>query len=252
MTAAFRWVGALLFLASLGYFLFAYLMQFGVPVRGGDTASAVTSNVMLFTVFAIHHSVFARERVRAVVSRLVPHELERSLYVWIASLLFLLVCAWWRPVNGVAWRADGALLWLLRLLQAAGLWLAVGSASILDVWELAGIRRPEGLPLPMSDDSKSAAGALRPSGGTSTRPAGVEFKTSGPYGWVRHPIYLGWFLFVFAASPMTMTRLVFAIASGVYLLVAIPFEERSMRASAQSAYDRYRAQVPWRLVPGIY
>jgi len=82
--------------------------------------------------------------------------------------------------------------------------------------------------------------------------SGSEFKTTGPYGWVRHPIYTGWFLMVFAASPMTMTRLVFAVVSGAYLLIAIPFEERSMRGSGAGAYERYMAQVRWRLVPGVY
>jgi protein-S-isoprenylcysteine O-methyltransferase Ste14 len=57
---------------------------------------------------------------------------------------------------------------------------------------------------------------------------------------------------VFAASPMTMTRLVFAVVSCAYLIVAIPLEERSMINAEASAYEKYRRQVPWRLVPRIY
>lgn len=239
----FSWAGALLFVLSLAYFLFAYLTRFGAVAAGGAGTSVITWNVMLFTVFALHHSIFARERVRRWVLHLVPPELERPLYVWIASVLFVLVCAWWRPVAGVAWRADGALLWVLRVLQAAGLWLSVRSAGVLDIWELAGLR-PQG-----SGPSLRPQTALGP----EARALGpTEFRTTGPYGWVRHPIYSGWFLFVFAASPMTMTRLVFAIVSCVYLLIAIPFEERSMRAASQDAYDRYRAQVRWRLLPRVF
>ena len=63
----------------------------------------------------------------------------------------------------------------------------------------------------------------------------AEFKTAGPYGWVRHPIYAGWFLFVWGASTMTMTRLTFAIVSCLYLLIAIPIEERTMRSQAGDA-----------------
>jgi protein-S-isoprenylcysteine O-methyltransferase Ste14 len=145
-------------------------------------------------------------------------------------LLFLLVCAWWRPVAGVAWSADGFVVWPLRGVQAAALWLTLRSAALLDIRELAGLR-PQ---------------APGPSLGPS------EFTTTGPYGWVRHPIYASWFPLVFAASPMTMTRLVFAIVSGVYLLIAIPFEERAMRAASGGAYDRYMAAVRWRLLPGVY
>ena len=80
----------------------------------------------------------------------------------------------------------------------------------------------------------------------------MEFKTDGPYGWVRHPIYLGWILLVFAVGTMTMTRLVFAVISSAYIVIAIPFEERTLRAHSGGAYDDYIRRVPWRLVPRIY
>lgn len=226
----FTWLGATVFLISLAYFLRSYVATFGVPAAGSARAPAVAWNVTLFTLFALHHSVFAREPLRLWVARLVPAPLERSVYVWIASLMLIAVCALWRPVPGVAWDADGIVLWGLRLLQAAGVLLTLGSAVILDIRELAGVatRTPVG------------------------QPSDVEFRTTGPYGWVRHPIYTGWFLIVFAAAPMTMTRFVFAVVSCVYLLIAIPLEERSMRAAASGTYARYVAQVRWRLLPGVY
>ena len=222
----FAWVGTALFFVSLTYFIFSYVTTFGVPAAGGDRMPAVAWNVTLFTLFAVHHSVFARERVRRWVARAVPAPLERSCYVWIASVIFIAVCALWRPVPGVAWDTEGMLPWALRLLQATGVWLTLRSAAILDIRELAGV--------------------------TQRVTGSAEFKTTGPYGWVRHPIYTGWFLVVFAASPMTMTRLVFAVVSCAYLLVAIPFEERSVRASSAGAYERYMVRVRWRLVPGVY
>ena len=79
-----------------------------------------------------------------------------------------------------------------------------------------------------------------------------EFDRQGPYGWVRHPIYSGWFLIVFSVTPMTTTRLVFAVVSCVYVLAAIPFEERSLLAASRGAYERYRRQVRWKLLPGVY
>ena len=68
---------------------------------------------------------------------------------------------------------------------------------------------------------------------------------------MRHPIYLGWILLVFGVGTMTMTRLVFAAVSTVYLLIAIPFEERTLRAHS-GAYDDYIRRVPWKLIPRIY
>ena len=44
---------------------------------------------LLFTIFALHHSMMARTGAKAWLTRQVPPELERSLYVWISSVLFL-------------------------------------------------------------------------------------------------------------------------------------------------------------------
>ena len=51
---------------------------------------------------------------------------------------------------------------------------------------------------------------------------------------------------------MTMTRLVFAVVSSVYILIAIPFEERTLRAHSAGRYDDYSRRVPWKLIPRIY
>jgi protein-S-isoprenylcysteine O-methyltransferase Ste14 len=74
----------------------------------------------------------------------------------------------------------------------------------------------------------------------------------GPYTWVRHPIYLGWVLLVFGAPAMTTGRLCFATVSTLYLIVAIPLEERSLTGEFGAAYARYRRQVRWRLIPGVW
>jgi methanethiol S-methyltransferase len=239
----FRAAGALLFVVSLAYFFIVYLTSFGVVTSDRDTASAITWNVTIFTLFAVHHSIFARTGIRRWVAQTVPAELERSVYVWIASLLFIAVCAWWRPVAGLAWQTTGSGSWVSWAVQTAGVWLTLRSAIALDFLELAGVRRPEGFRVPDPRES-TAAGGLQASE--------MEFKTTGPYGWVRHPIYAGWFLFVWGASTMTTTRLTFAIVSCLYLLIAIPIEERTMRSQAGDAYGRYMARVRWRLLPGVY
>ena len=130
------WGGAVVFVLALVYFLIAYTTTYGVPAPGGGSGTAVTWNVVLFVLFASHHSVFARDTARAWIARRVPRGLERSVYVWIASLLFIAVCALWRPVPGVAWQADGAFLWVLRILQAAAVWLTLRCRKVREAQEL--------------------------------------------------------------------------------------------------------------------
>ena len=225
---AFAWAGAVLFAAALAYFLFSYSVTFGEIASGGVTARATGIDVALFTAFALHHSVFARLPVRAFVGRTVPSQLERSAYVWVASLMLIAVCFYWQPIPGVLWQLTSPWTWLTRGVQVVGVWLTLRSAAVIDAFELAGVRQVSNPQSPTP-----------------------EFKTDGPYGWVRHPIYLGWIVVVFSVGTMTMTRLVFATISSVYLLVAIPFEERTLLAQSPG-YRDYMRRVPRKLIPKIY
>jgi len=94
----FAWAGAALFVASLGYFLYTYAVTFAEIGSGGMAPGAVAADVALFSAFALHHSVFARLGVRAWVSRHLSAKLERSAYVWVASLMLIAVCGLWRPI----------------------------------------------------------------------------------------------------------------------------------------------------------
>jgi protein-S-isoprenylcysteine O-methyltransferase Ste14 len=226
-------MGAGLFVLSLSYFVYTYWMAFGTQTVGPLRPALVVWNILLFSAFALHHSVFARDRVRQVVTR-VFGPLERSFYVWVASLLFIAVCKLWQPLAGTVWEFGGVVSLALVFLQIGGITLSVVSAAAIDIWDLAGVRQ--------LNSQRSIPKAQ----------AELEFKAVGPYGLVRHPIYLGWFLIVFAVGTMTMTRFVFAVVSCAYILVAIPFEERSLRRSSNGAYDRYMKRVPRKLVPGVY
>ena len=72
-----------------------------------------------------------------------------------------------------------------------------------------------------------------------------------PFTLVRHPIYLGWALTVLAAPTMTVDRLWWALVSTAYLVIATPWEERSLSAAAGPPYQAYCRRVRWRMVPGL-
>ena len=224
------WLGGTLFVASLASFAFVYAIVLGrpAPVNAGSTWLAVTVNVAMFTVFAVHHSAMARSGAKARITEVIPPPLERSVYVWIASALFLGVVWMWIPVPGTAWELAGGWQWLGRAAQLVGLWLIARATGVLDPLELAGIRQLQG----------------------RARPA--EFKAAGPFGLVRHPIYLGWMLMVFGAPAMTMSRFVMAVVSSAYLVIAIPWEERSLLESFGDRYRNYQRRVRWRLVPFVW
>ena len=229
-TRAFSLTGAALAGASLAWCGYRFATAFGVPASGPLRAADVGWNAALLAAFALHHSALARLPLRRwVAARLTP-PIERSLYVWTASLLLAGVVTWWRPLPGVVWTASSPLSWGLAGLQAAGMGLAAWSAALGGGLELVGLR-----PSPPQADG-----------------AGGPFTTRGPYGRVRHPLYAGALLLLLAATPMTTTRLVLAGLLTAYVLAAIPLEERSLRATAPDAWDAYARRVRYRLIPGVF
>jgi protein-S-isoprenylcysteine O-methyltransferase Ste14 len=224
--------GLVFFIDALLYSAYRYTFVFGREQPGAVATRAIAIDVVLFSIFALHHSLFARDMFRKRLTRMVG-ALERSTYVWVASALYVAVCAWWQPVAGTVWRIDSpALRWLLHAAQLLGVLVVLRSALQIDLLELSGVQQVRRI-------RKDADPAF-------------EFKATGPYGWVRHPIYSGWFLMVFAVPDMTTTRFVFAVTSSLYLLIAIPFEERSLRRSSSGAYDRYMREVRWKLLPHVF
>ena len=110
------------------------------------------------------------------------------------------------------------------LVQLGGVWFIAASTRAIDALELAGIRA------------------------SST----ASLQVGGPYRLVRHPLYLGWVMAVFGAPHMTGDRLVFAIVSSLYLVAAVPWEERSLEQFFGESYRHYKQRVRWRMLPFVY
>ena len=227
------WSGAGVFVVSLLWFLYCYTVRFHAGLSNARVIAPVTHDVLLFSVFAIHHSAFARRGLKQWIQRIAPPELERSLYTWVASVLFILVCTWWAPLPGVLYRLTGGWVILAYTVQAVSVVLTIRSSAALGMLDLAGVT-----PL------------LRARRGKAARH--VPLETRGLYAFVRHPLYFAWALFVFATPSMTATRALFAVVSTAYLAMAIPWEERGLTVAFGSDYEAYRRRVRWRMIPGLY
>jgi protein-S-isoprenylcysteine O-methyltransferase Ste14 len=221
----FVWCGGALFVAALALTAWLYALPFGVA-RPPTGWASVAFDALLLAVFALHHSLFARETLKRAVASVVPERLTRPLYVWIASCLLIIVCLLWQPIGGTIYAIDGASSWALGAVQLTGIWLIVRATGAIDPLELAGIR--------------------------NTKASDEDLQWHGVYALVRHPIYLGWVLIVFGTARMTGDRLVFAALTTTYLIVAMPWEERSLERQFGAAYQRYKEHVRWRLIPYVY
>jgi len=132
----------------------------------------------------------------------------------------------WQPIGGVVWNVEQPVLrMVLYGVFALGFAIVLISTFLINHFDLFGLRQVY----------------LYLLGKEYTQ---LRFGTPLLYRHIRHPLYLGW-LFAFWATPtMTIAHFVFAIATTVYIFMAIQFEEKDLLDTFGDDYARYRESVP--------
>jgi methanethiol S-methyltransferase len=200
---------------------------------GGDLPGALAVDLVLLSIFAVQHSVMARQGFKAVWARIVPRSVERSTYVLISSLLLGLICWKWQAIPAVVWDVSSPVFRSLLLAMFAVGWLGVLLSSfIINHFDLFGLRQVY----------------LRLRGLEYTP---LSFRERAFYRFVRHPLYLGFVIAFWATPHMSLGHLVFSIATTGYIFVGIFFEERDLMKHHAVEYGAYRARVPMLLPTGV-
>jgi methanethiol S-methyltransferase len=213
------------FLYAIGFVGNLWVPKSMDSVREVPFATAALIDVALLGLFAVQHSLMARPAFKRWWTRIVPPATERSTYVLFSSLALIALFAWWQPLGGPVWNVTSpfgqAVLYGTYALGWAVLLLAT---FLINHFDLFGLRQVwlELLGRPYSQ---------------------LTFGTPFLYRYVRHPIYVGWFLIFWATPTMTVTHLLFALATSAYMLVAIQLEERDL-IDAHPEYEDYRRRVP--------
>ena len=198
-------------------------------VREVPFLTALLTDLGLLGLFAIQHSVMARPGFKRWWTGIVPAAAERSTYVLFSSLALILLFAYWQPLGGTVWAVTSQPGQAVLYAAFAFGWLLVLiSTFLINHFDLFGLRQVW----------------LQLLGKPYTQ---LKFGTPLFYRYVRHPLYVGWFFAFWATPTMTVTHLVFAIATTAYILIAIQLEERDLVA-AHPEYESYRRRVPM-LVP---
>jgi methanethiol S-methyltransferase len=227
-------VAYLLFFAAILYGI-GFVGDLWVP-KGIDDGpvtpitTAIVINVALLLLFAVQHNVMARPWFKEWWARFVPLPIERSTFVAAASLILLLLYWQWRPMPAVVWHIDNpAVRGILWVFYFAGWGIVLFSSFVIDHFELFGL--------------KQVWSYFR-----GREHVSATFSERSIYRWVRHPLMLGFILAFWSAPTMSQGRLLFAVVTTLWILVAIQIEERDLIAFLGEPYRRYRDRTPM-LIP---
>jgi protein-S-isoprenylcysteine O-methyltransferase Ste14 len=229
--------GLVTYIFFLGIFLYAigFVGNILVPKSIDSEVTdplgiAILINALVLGLFAIQHTIMARPAFKAKLTKIIPKAAERSTFVLITNIIFVLIFWQWRPLGGTVWHLDSALgSAILHGLFWLGWSIVLVSTFLIDHFDLFGLRQVTFYLL------KKDYYAPR-------------FQEKSLYKIVRHPIMLGFLIAFWATPTMSMGRLFFAVLCTGYILVGLTFEERDLIKHHGELYLQYARRVP-KLIP---
>ncbi len=235
---SFLLYGVICYLIFFLTFLYAigFIGNLFVPVSiDGEATTPFTTalivNLLLLSLFAVQHSVMARPGFKRAWTKIISPVIERSTYVLLSSLALIVLFRYWQPMGGSVWSVSNPTAQIvLYCLFAFGWALVLVATFLINHFDLFGLRQ---VWLYFQDKEYTP----------------LKFGTPWLYKIVRHPLYVGWFFAFWATPEMTVTHLLFAVVTTVYIIIATQFEERDLQ-NALPEYTHYRKQVPM-FIPGF-
>jgi len=186
---------------------------------------AILVNLAVMALFAVQHSVMARNRFKHWWTQFIPMSVERGTYVLCSSLTLMVLFWQWRPMPALIWNIqEPEMAVVIATLSLVG-WVIVFTSTFLNNhFELPGLHQV----------------VNKPTG--REKPAPV-FRTPLFNRFVRHPIHLGFIIAFWATPTMSAGHLLFAALATAYILVGIMLEERDLARMSGDEFRRYRERV---------
>lgn len=191
----------------------------------GGTSFALLIDILLLSLFAVQHSVMARQGFKKMWTKIIPKSIERSTYVLFASIALIILFYFWRPISGQIWSIGNSFFaGMLNLLFFVGFFIVLLTTFLINHFNLFGLQQ---VYRNLKKQEQVYPKFVRP----------LYYKV------VRHPLYFGFLIAFWATPDMTVGHLLFSLATTGYILVAMQLEERDLIRFHGDKYIRYQQEV---------
>jgi protein-S-isoprenylcysteine O-methyltransferase Ste14 len=186
-------------------------------------------DVALSLLFFLQHSGMIRKPFRAWLARFIDPKYRAAIYGVTSGIALTAVVLLWQPSREPLLVLTGLPLHLSRGLALAAFSFFVWGGRSLRPFDPLGL-----VPLVahLRDKPEQVA----------------TFSARGPYRWVRHPLYLGVLVLIWACPDLTMDRLLFQCLWSAWIVLAAWLEEADLLAEFGDTYRAYCREVPM-LIP---
>jgi len=186
---------------------------------------ALMVDVVLALIFALQHSVMAREWFKTKITQIIPTVTERSTYVLLSGVALLLIVLYWQPIDGELWRFEnGVMWWVLTGLMLFGWFFSVVATFVINHFELFGLQQGY-----FHLKNKS----------TPT----IDFQEKFLYKFIRHPIQLGVLIGIWFTPVMTYGHLLLSMLFTLYIFIGLYYEEKDLVKELGVVYVEYKKRV---------
>ncbi|MGD1151428.1 MAG: isoprenylcysteine carboxylmethyltransferase family protein [Syntrophales bacterium] len=213
---------------------FCYVGSLHLVRLGLNESGILFFDCFLSLAFFLQHSGMVRKSFRRFLSRFIPEAYVSAFYAISSGIVLFAVIIFWQESSSTVATAKDALRLLLRAIFAASLVGFYWGGKALGFFDPFGIR--------------AIKYRLR-----GKKPKEMPLTISGPYRWVRHPLYLFVLLMIWSCPNLTFDRLLFNVLWTVWIYIGALLEERDLVADFGEAYREYKRKVPmlipWRIYP---
>ena len=190
-----------------------------------STLLALIIDFTLLSIFALQHSIMARDSFKKALTKLIPAPIERAFYTLLSGVAFILICYFYQPIDGLVWSIeDGFWKKTIWILFAFGWALSFYATFIIDHFELFGLKQPY---YNIKNQKLKK----------------TNFKERSLYKFIRHPIQLGVLIALWATPKMSFGHLFLSTILTIYIFVGLYFEEKALVNEFGDVYENYKKRV---------